>query len=149
MDPLPITTLSTPPAGHAKAAGYAIAIASSSKRKGRTIKILICKKGGSYHSEVDEPCRKRQRPTWKTNCPFGFKAWERTDGTWDICFLQVEDGSIDTESISHKHEPAEPSSFPEHRRLNEDVMAMILNNFSMFIPASRTVATLKNREHAP
>ncbi|KAI1000012.1 hypothetical protein K3495_g8183 [Podosphaera aphanis] len=163
MVPSPITALSAPPAGsyasfealheagqgHAKAAGYAITIASSSKRRGRTMKILICEKGGCYHSEVDEPCRKRQRLTRKTNCPFRFKARERTDGTWDICFLQAEDGSIDTESISHNHEPADPSSFPEHRCLNEDEMALVRDNFSTCIPASRTVATLKNREHVP
>ncbi|KAI0998608.1 hypothetical protein K3495_g9588 [Podosphaera aphanis] len=81
--------------------------------------------------------------------PFRFKARERTDVTWDINFLEAEDGSIDTESISHKHEPADPSSFPEHRRLNEDDMALVRNNFSMCIPVSRTVATFKNREHAP
>ncbi|KAI0993095.1 hypothetical protein K3495_g15089, partial [Podosphaera aphanis] len=163
MDHSPITALSAPPAvpdaefealheavqGHAKAAGYAITIASSSKRKGRTMKILICKKGGCNRNEVDEPCRKRQRLTPKTNCPFRFKARERTDGTWDICFLLAEDGSIDTESISHNHEPADPSSFPEHRRLNEDDMALVRNNFSMCISVSRTVATFKNREHAP
>ncbi|KAI0997298.1 hypothetical protein K3495_g10887, partial [Podosphaera aphanis] len=163
MDPLPITAFSAPPAGsyssfealheagqgHAKAAGYAITIASYSKRKGRTMKILICKKGGCCRSEVDEPCRKRQRLTRKTNCPFRFKARERTDGTWDICFLQTEDGNIDTESISHNHEPADPSSFPEHRCLNEDDMALARNNFSMCIPASMTLATFKNREHAP
>ena len=69
MDPSPIIALSPLPAGsyasfealieaaqgHAKAAGYAITIASSSKRKGRTMKILICKKGGCYRSKVDEP----------------------------------------------------------------------------------------------
>ncbi|KAI1005615.1 hypothetical protein K3495_g2602, partial [Podosphaera aphanis] len=139
MAPSPITALSAPPAGsyasfealheagqgHAKAAGYATTIANSSKRKGRTMKTLICKKGGFYRTR------------------------ERTDGTWDICFLQAEDGSIDTESIGHNHEPADPSSFPEHRRLNEDDMALIRNNFSMCIPVSRTVATFKNREHAP
>ncbi|KAI1005166.1 hypothetical protein K3495_g3047 [Podosphaera aphanis] len=113
------------------------------------MKILICKKGGCHPSEVDGPCRKRQRLTRKTNCPFRFKARERTDGTWDICFLQAEDGSIDTETISHKHEPADLLSFPEHRRLKEDNMALVRNNFSMCIPASRTVATLKNREYAP
>ncbi|KAI1001519.1 hypothetical protein K3495_g6681 [Podosphaera aphanis] len=153
MDHSPITALSAPPAGsyssfealyeavqgHAKAAGYAITIARSSKRKGRTMKILICKKGGCYRSEDDEPCRKGQRLTRKTNCPFRFKARERTDCTWDICSLQTEDGSIDTESINHNHEPANPSSFPEHRRLNEDDMALVRNNFSMCIPASSVI----------
>ncbi|KAI1006731.1 hypothetical protein K3495_g1487 [Podosphaera aphanis] len=163
MDLSPITALSAPPAGpyasfealheavqgHAKAAGYAITIASSSKRKGRTTKILTCKKGSCYRSEVDEPCRKQQRLTRKTNCPFRFKARERADGIWDICFLQAEDGSIDTETISHNHEPADPSSFTEHLSLDEDDMAPVRNNFSMCIPASRTVATLKKRKHAP
>ncbi|KAI0996478.1 hypothetical protein K3495_g11702 [Podosphaera aphanis] len=163
MDPSPITVLSPPPAGsyasfeafhesiqgHAKAARYATTIVSSSKRKGRTLKILICKKSGYYRSEVNEPCRVRQRLTRKTNSPFRFKARDRTDNTWGICFLQAEDGSISSESISHDHKHSDPSSFPEHPRLDQEEMALVRNDFSMCILASRTVATLKNRELAP
>ena len=159
MESTNITPLSPPPAEshasfeelfeilqtHARNAGYAITTGNSEKRKGRVMKILVCKKSGTHRSEIDEPSRKRQRLTQKSLCPFRVKARERRDGRWDVCYLQNQDGSTNQESLLHNHEPFDPSAFPEHRRLNDDQMTILRTHNRMGIQPSRTVATLKNK----
>ena len=157
MESTNVTPLSSPPAEshasfeelfeilqtHARNAGYAITTGNSEKRKGRVMKILVCKKSGSHRSEIDKPSRKRQRLTQKSLCPFRVKARERRDGRWDVCYLQNQDGSTNQESLLHNHEPFDPSAFPEHRRLNDDQMTILRTHNRMGIQPSRTIAPLK------
>ncbi|KAH9203933.1 hypothetical protein DL95DRAFT_471943 [Leptodontidium sp. 2 PMI_412] len=98
----PIEPLSLPPTGiyasfdalleaaqaHAAAAGYAFTTQRSTKKNGRIIKTLSCKKGGhEFRAKVNDENRKRQRTTFKTDCPFRITAKERPTGQWELqCF---------------------------------------------------------------
>src|SRR4051794_13624890 len=101
--PSSIEPLSLPPPGfylsfdalfeaaqaHAASAGYAFTISRSTKKKGRIIKVLSCKKGGrEFKASVEDDNRIRQRNTFKSACQFRINAKERPTDQWELCHCE-------------------------------------------------------------
>jgi FAR1 DNA-binding domain len=124
---------------HARLAGYAFAISKSEKREGRVIKILLCKRGGTHQSRVNEDYRIRNKSTFKSNCQASIKARERLDGSWTLQWRE-------SQYCTHNHEPGDPSAFPEHRRLSRQQLLTVNSHYITGIPPSRTVAVLRQED---
>jgi len=118
-------------------AGCAYVIGKSDIKKGRRVKVITCKRSGKERPRINnEEYRQRNRFTFKCQCPFSVKARERSDGSWT---LQHRGPEFST----HNHDPAPIGTFPEHRRLNAAQIQVVQSHYTAGIPASRTVAVLR------
>jgi hypothetical protein len=86
---------------------------------------------------INEDFRKRQRSTFKIDCPVRIKARERATGLSSLCHPESKEG--------HNHPPGEPTAYPEHRRLNKQQISIVSAHHAAGIPASRTIIVLREQ----
>jgi hypothetical protein len=128
---------------HAKQALYAFIIGHSEKRKGRTIRVLNCQRGGCkkgafLRSTVNSQHRKREGNTTKTGCLFSVKVKERADGSWDLLYRE------DPKYSAYNHSPAErASAFHAHRQLTSTHLDIVASHQLARVPPKSTVIALR------
>jgi MULE transposase domain len=88
--------------------GYAVSVKRSVKKKGVLKHIYYqCVRGGPFRAGVDEPHRKRQKTSRRSECPF--------DAVIDF-HASTEEWLLRIRDARHNHNPMPQSTLPEYRR---------------------------------
>lgn len=131
---------------HAASAGYAFTVERSKKKNGRIVKTLSCKRGGHSFKPIDEKTRKRQRTSFKIDCPFRIYAKERLieegeQASWELCHCQTE------ETQYHNHPPGVAQAFFEHRsrELTPTAVETVVKHHINGISTSRTASVFRSQ----
>lgn len=136
---------------HAMLAGYAMTTGAHTykdPRKGhRARKWVVCKHNDSRESHAkggvclkDSERKQKKVQSKKTGCPVKMKVMERRDGSWDLKRLE------NPKHTTHNHLPNDRAAYHEHRKLDDEQLAIIKANTLTGIPPSRTLTALKTAD---